>query len=147
MNDIDFSLALPDDIIPNTYKLDMENKSLVLYTYVSKQTANELLKYYAIKEIKPNELAKYNNPWQLPLTFYEYKEIAKALAPKANTVLVAAQVNISIPQIFDEMNPFNKLKVTDYNVFMLRQKEKYNSREYIKYTVKNIDVIDKIQLY
>lgn len=143
--DIDFSLLLDDDIIAT--KSDRENqKQMFLYVYVDNNTAKELFQYYARKMIYPDKIEEYHNPIQLPITLYEYPEIARVLAPKSNKVLARFDVDISIEQIYDRFNPFTKLKSTDTNIFIIREKDKYSSKEYIKYIIKNKKVIKNIQM-
>ena len=143
--DIDFSLLFDDNIIA-TKSNGESSKQMFLYAYVDNNTAKELFQYYARKMIYPDIIEEYHNPIQLPITLYEYPEIAKVLAPKSNTVLARFDVDISIEQIYDRFNPFTKLKSTDINIFIIREKDKYNSKEYIKYTIKNNKVIKNIQM-
>ena len=141
--DIDFTVLFDDDIIPTITSLSQEDTKLILYTSIDDKKADDLLKYYALATICPTRLANKNiqNPLRLPIEFYEYPDIAKALAPEQNKRILKVEVNMSIPQIYDEFNPFSKVKEHDQNVFIIRKKSKYNNSGFISYTLRNSNVI------
>ena len=146
--EIDFTDLFDNDIVSVSSELDMEkNKSMILYAYVSEQTAKQLFKYFSFKQIWTSRMNSISeNSISVPLDLYEYKEIAKALAPEVNKILVAFNINTDIEQIYDELNPFSNIKKTDRQVYLQRKKCEYNSKEYIKYTVRDARLVLGIQI-
>ena len=146
--EIDFTDLFDNDIVSASSDLDMEkNKSIVLYAYVSEQTAKQLFKYFSFKQIWASKMKSMNeNIISVPLDLYEYKEVAKALAPEVNRILIAFNINTDIEQIYDELNPFSNIKKTDRQIYLQRKKCEYNSKEYIKYTVRDARLVLGIQI-
>ena len=148
-DDVDFTVLYGDDIMSADEK-EKESKDMILYTYISDKVANELFKYYATLSIRPNEIKKRNieNPIQLPLEVYENPDIAKALSPKSCKHLLKLDIKTDIQQIYDEFNPFSKVKEHNENVYLLRKKNKYNNtnREFISYIIKDTRLILGIQI-